>query len=271
MKPKTDKPSGKQEKKATKYKASMCFTMYEFAKSGHSESDIAEALGISRPTLASWKQEYSMVRLAMTKGFEYYQREQGTESFYSFVVGALPDDLVPLWDELIDSQGDPSAIKRLERMMESHGKKAKMRLFLHALVFCDFSIGKACSMVNIGYQTFQQWKMHDLDFARLINEVLERKKDFVEGALLRLVKQGVPSAVIHANKTLNADRGYSTKVEVRHSGGVEVSLKQVPVAQLPITLEEKKRILVAIRQMMAERRDQSALTGSTQLLLGASK
>jgi len=246
--PSKEKPKGK----TLKYKQSMCYAVYDLAKSGHNLSSMANAIGVSLMTFSDWMKRFKSLRLAVEIGTKLHDDVKRTESFYEFVVGRLPEDLVDLWNELMDSQGDPSAIKRLDRMIETHGKKARQRLFLHALVFCDFNVGKACTFVNITYQHFNIWKAKDVDFARLINEVIERKKDFVEGALLKLVRQGVPLAVVHANKTLNADRGYSTKVEVRHTGSIDVNLRTVPVANLPVTMEMKKHLLEAIRRLRQE-------------------
>ncbi len=82
----------------------------------------------------------------------------------------------------------------------------------------------------------------------VVKQTHEAKKDLFESALVGLVKQGEPSAVVFANKTLNRDRGYNDKVEVTHVLG-----EQHSVEDLQLSLEQRKEILAAIRDAQTKK------------------
>src|SRR5690606_14891883 len=89
------------------------------------------------------------------------------------------------------------------------------QLFCHALLHTAYDISKACHMVGISFNTLNKWR-NDLEFLQMLEEVQFHKKNFFENALIGLVGESHPGAVIFANRTLNADRGYSDKLELTH-------------------------------------------------------
>lgn len=238
-------------KRKSKYRLPMAFTIYELARSGVSEKDIAGTLGISHAGLQKWKQKYQSVREALEQGKAIKKANQSNGDLYDFIAGRLPEDLYDLWNELLEADDDPNAISRLEKLIELHGKSARQRLFLHALLHFNFDVGRACRFVNINRNIFLGWKTQDPDFARLIDEVTELKGDFYEHALVRMVRQGIPAAVIHANKTYNAKRGYGTKVELNVSGQINHT-HSIKVSELGLPLDVRVKMLEAIREQRKE-------------------
>lgn len=248
---KTKKTKDEKVHSQSKYDIGMAFTMYELAKSGSSEEQIAGALGVHPKSIQNWKKQYKSVRMALKLGLALSKAKQTTDDFYDFVAGRLPEDLVDLWNELLEVDDDPNALRRLEKMIAMHGRKARQRLFLHALVHFNFDIGRACRFVNIQRATFNAWKTNDPDFFRLIEEVTEIKGDFYEHALVRLVRTGSVPAIIHANKTYNAKRGYSTKIDINVSGEVNHT-HTMKVSQLELPLDVRVALLNAIKERKEE-------------------
>lgn len=233
-----------------KYSIDMAFTIYELAKAGTSEVEIAKTLNIHETSLRTWKKKYKSVAEAIKQGKALHKDKEEGGNFYDFVAGRLPSDLTDLWNELIEADDDPNAIARLEKMIATHGRQARQRLFLHALMTFNFDIGRACRFVNIQRATFTNWKTSDLNFSRLIDEVIELRGDFYEHALVRLVRMGCVPAILHANKSYNAKRGYSTKTEVHVTGQIEQK-HTISIGELDLPFDTRVAMLTAIREKRA--------------------
>lgn len=235
----------------TKFKIAMAFTIYELAKAGSSEDTIAKALGIHPTSMHNWKKKFKAVREALDQGRAIAKNKKESGDFYQFIAGRLPVDLHDLWNELLEADDDPNAISRLEKMISLHGRKARQRLFLHALIHFNFDIGRACRFVNIQRATFNNWKTSDVEFASLIDEITEIRGDFYEHALVRLIMQGSAPATIHANKTFNAARGYSVKMDVNVTGEVKHT-HVMKVGELNLPFDVRVAMLEAIRTKREE-------------------
>ena len=123
----------------------------------------------------------------------------------------------------------------------------RQHLFLHALVATCFKPTQALSKLGMSKAELDGW-MSDPGFASLVNEMNWHKKNFFEEAFLDLVAEREPSAVLHAMKTINSDRGYGTKVTVENTGKVDHkhSMDET-ISQLP--LEDRLRLLEGIRAL----------------------
>ena len=78
----------------------------------------------------------------------------------------------------------------------------------------------------------------------MIEEIEWHKCNFFEEALVDLVAMRNPGAVMFVNRTKNADRGYSEKIQVEHSGAIATS---VSVDELELPMETRKELLRAVR------------------------
>lgn len=229
----------------------MAFIIYDLAKAGESEASIAGALGIHPTTLDKWKRKFTSCKLALDKGRAIFKATDN-ENYYEFIAGRLEPNLRELWNELLEADEDDNAINRLETMIAQAGPQARQRLFLHAMVHFNFEVARACRFVNIARSTYTRWKNNDVEFSRLIDEVISIKGDFYEQALVKLVRTGCVPAIIHANKTFNAKRGYSTKVEVSVSGQIDVNVRTLPIKDLELSLDTRVALLDAIRERKKE-------------------
>ena len=81
----------------------------------------------------------------------------------------------------------------------------------------------SCKQVGISRETHYKWMREDEKYKKDVEDVVYYTKDFLENALLKLVKEGNPMITWNANKTRNRDRGYGEHVEMEHSGKVETN------------------------------------------------
>lgn len=212
----------------TRWKNSYYVKSYLYARDGYSDAKIAKALGVSRVTFLKWRRGDKALRVALKKG-----RAPGTAlstSFSDYVAHRLPDSLRPLWDNLCAADDELNPVRRVEALLAGRGEEVRQHLFVHAFVVSNFNKAEACRRTNVSPKTLRTWAA-DPQFAALLEQVAEMKKDFVDAGLMGLVAQGDTAATIFAAKTLLRDRGYDTKqvVEHRHQGQVEFKLEMLPL------------------------------------------
>jgi hypothetical protein len=230
---------------ALKWDDSYYVRTYELAKEGRCDKDIAAALGLDSATF----KRYLTVKPALKDALDR-ARQVADGTFADYVYRHLPEDLKALYQEIVqlDEDGDP--LRRIEAVLADQGERVKQHLFVHALVESDFDPSTALARLRIPKTDLDHWVRHDPEFGRLVEEVVFHKKNFVEAALFKLVKQGDKSAVVFANKTLNADRGYGNKVKVQHEGEVNVK-GSVKLSDL-LPIEERKRLIKVARARMEQ-------------------
>jgi hypothetical protein len=88
--------------------------------------------------------------------------------------------------------------------------------FLKALDSCLGIVSDASEMSGISRTTHYRWLEESEEYAAIVKEMKEGKRDFVESALMSLVREKNPTAVIFACKTILRDRGYAEII--RHEG-----------------------------------------------------
>ena len=100
--------------------------------------------------------------------------------------------------------------------MRPETTEARKEEFLIALDKCMGMVTKAARSLKMSHTTHYMWYDNDPEYKAKVDAIKIRKADFVESALLKLVKAQVPAAVIFAAKTLLRDRGYAEVV--KHEG-----------------------------------------------------
>ena len=95
-------------------------------------------------------------------------------------------------------------------------------LFIKSFNEQAFNISFACRTAGISRATYYFWMKRYPSFRRDLEEAIERKKDFVETALMKAISDGEVPAIIFANKTLNKDRGYVERTEHAIAGEIRV-------------------------------------------------
>lgn len=227
--------------------------IYELAKAGQSNMQIAKMVGVSWPTFRDKWMKKKIVLDALTRGRKV---DQTASTFREYVYKNLEDDLRVIWDEIMDCDKAKTPLARMEAKLKSAGKMGRQNLFLYALVHTNFNFSEALRLCNISRSIVERWIAQDPDFGRLMDEIEWHKKNFFEGALTALVKEGHPGAVLFVNKTYNADRGYGPQrkvidknVNVSVKGGLENhTTKTIKLDDLDLPIEQRKNILRALRE-----------------------
>ena len=110
----------------------------------------------------------------------------------------------------------------IENPTKSHKKRAKRlaprkRAMVVALAEELGLVTSACLKIKLDPSTHYDWLKTDTDYKEAVDALSLRKKDVIEKALLSLVIDKNPTAVIHASKSLLRDRGYGDVTELQHS------------------------------------------------------
>jgi hypothetical protein len=233
----------------TNWKDEFYVQAFQFARLGMSEEGIASALGVQHQTFRKWKKKRPALQFALTEGRK--KDTKGSETFADYVYERLPDNLKKVWDELQECGAqEENAIARLENMLSECGKRGRQQLFVHSLIHNNFNLSKALKAVNLSRKQFDYWLINDPGFAELIDEMEWHKKNFLEGALLDLVRQGDPGVVKFVNQTYNADRGYGKVTKVDKTVTYQGTIRHAPVdlEELDLDLESKKKLRDQLRK-----------------------
>lgn len=226
------------------------FQVYDLSKQGMSSKAIAQSLNISRNSLKNWETRDDMLGDAMRKGRKYTKDKSNHTNFQDYVFDQLPERLRTLWNEITACEKDNSGLARIEAILNKNGKRARQHLFLYALVVYNFSINKALSRLGIPSATFKYWAETDDDFIEIMDALQFHKQNFCEDALMKLIEDGHPHAILFANKTLNKDRGYGTesRVKVSVTGGVSHTVGLVDIDALDLDIDTRKQLLAQVRE-----------------------
>lgn len=253
-------------KPVTKWNETTVEKIYELAKNNLKNREIAEALGIKPSRWNSWmklkpqlKKVLKKARDEFMKGHDPFPRKvaeerllkegKSTERFLDYVYRRLPGELQQLWQQLCRvDQSNPDDTDRIEAILEKRGENVRKHLFVHALVCSNFNSTEAARRLNVCPMTIQRWLQSDPNFGQLILSVHNMKKDYVESALFERIDRGDTTAIIYANRCLNADRGYNPtkKVDVNGNLYLHDSVSLEDLNALP--LEDRVRILDALER-----------------------
>jgi hypothetical protein len=209
------------------------------------ESDInkvSEALGIKSSTgqLCHWIKTNNHLKLA--KGLADERRGKNN-TLANYILGNLSPKAQKLWKDIEFWIESDQAINT-PKQMANVSKELRQEICLQALVSCSYNISKACLIAGVNRQTFDTWFQTDPHFRELINEIHLHKKDFFENALMDLVEMRYPGAVMFVNRTINADRGYSERLDINHTHTLGTG---IDINQLDLDIDTRRKILEAIR------------------------
>jgi hypothetical protein len=231
----------------SKWNAENYVTAYELARSGMTEAKIAEALGVSVGTFHKWEAQRPAFKSAVERGRQV-RKGRDRVGFHEYVFNRLPAGLRKVWQRIQDVQDEPNGLMMIESMLEDRGKSARQHLFLYALTSSNFNVNKALHSLNISRKTFNEWCTGEPEFAQMMRELHEYKKDFFDAALVGLVDSGDTAATIFANKTFNADRYREQAQQLHVTGEVVHEHRLVSMESLNLPLEVRVQILEAIRR-----------------------
>lgn len=223
---------------------------YELAREGLTETSISNAMGISKPTFISWEKKYPLFKEAIQRGRAYTRRiVRPYTDVMNTIYTQLPDDLKELWAKINQFNMSGGGRKRIDALFANKGMRIRQRMFLCALIKCNFNISAACRMLSINRATVDLWR-RDPKFHRLIDQILEIEKDWAQSCYRTLVQAGDPAATINYNRALNKDRGLDdrpTSLDINVRGQIEHK-HVVEMEGLNLPLNIQKLILQKVRE-----------------------
>jgi len=165
--------------------------------------------------------------------------------FGGYVMERLSPESRKVWDDI---QFWEDNFTKVEAILDGKAKRIRQELFIHALVTNCFDVSTALRVTGVSRGMLDKWR-NDIGFRQLLEDIHWHKKNFFETALIKLVQDGNPAAVMFVNKTINRDRGYQEKVEVQHTGTISTG---VDIETLDLDLGTRKAILLAMRKKREE-------------------
>lgn len=214
-----------------------------------STQKVAAALQVGEGAIFAWIRDYPEFALAKKMADE---KRGNNSTFTGYIFQHLSPEARKTWEKIQFWRDSDSSYEKINEILSSKPKKLRQELFIHALISCSFDVSTACAMVAISRNTLEDWKRYDLDFRQLVEEVRWHKKNFFEKSLIDLVEMKHPAAVIFVNRTVNADRGYSEKIQIEHTG----TDPEFSVEDLDLDLETRRKVLDAIRRNKEKARQQ---------------
>ena len=134
-----------------------------------------------------------------------------------------------------DSQDNRTPVKRSykRRTVALESPQDRKAAALEAVRTTVGSLSKAAKKAGLSYSTVYTYIKEDKDFEEAYKSAIAQKRDFVEDALLKKIREGDTSAIIFAAKTLllnQPERGYAPverRVKAEHEGSIEHTHKIV--------------------------------------------
>lgn len=203
---------------------------------------VAAMLDISKPTLMKWTANYPELQLAKRIAEE---KKAKASTLGDYVYKSLSPEARAAWDEIQFWDDSRGSADRINDILSGKTVRLKQELYIHALISRGFNASEACRLSGVSRDSLDKWKINDPHFLQLVEEIEWHKCNFYESALVDLVGEGNPAAVIFANRTKNAHRGYNEKLVIEHGGSIGLSFN---VEELNLSIECRKELLGAIRE-----------------------
>jgi hypothetical protein len=232
---------------------------YKLALEGMTNGEIAQAMGVERPTLTRWAMEKPGLGHALSEGRMTLEKQGwgNLTTLQDYIYGHLPLHLKKVWRKMQKIRKEKNAQKKMELLFQNNGEDARKYLFLHSLSVSHFNPTVACKKLCISRKVFTKWCTEDPVFAEHVNEIEWHKDNFIEGKVMEKAGEGNVPILMQLAKSRLAGRGYGDKSQLEITGSVQHS-QVMDISQMPKKLQDM--ILEFYREQEdAERR-------STQLL-----
>lgn len=176
---------------------------------------------------------------------EMAERNRSKGALKNYIISHLSQENRVLWDRLIKM----STLEEINAIFKRKPNKVRQQLFCHAILHTGYDLSKACFMVGINRVKLEGWRQ-DPVFLQMLEEIQFHKKNFFEHALIGLISDGYPGAIIYANRTINRDRGYDEKVTIENTNtGITVDWD---IGNLDLDLPTMKKVLAAVEKKKAQ-------------------
>lgn len=251
--------AGNPKKKIT---LEFLLTFYEYFLRNQEMKEVARALNTTINGLKYWIKKFPVLQKAKALA---EKRRAETGSIGAYIFKHLSPEAKKIWDRVQYHEEEDDGNEHIRRIMSGRSIPIKQEIFLYAMIHYGWNISEGARVANVSRQTVEDWKQSDDHFRDAVNEIEEHKCNFFEQALCNLVAAGNPGAVMFVNRTKNADRGYTERVKVEHSGNVNIG---ITLDELDLPLEIRKVILQAMREKKAQQNAISAGEGEMKQIAG---
>ena len=242
----------------TKYNDRVPVDAYILAKTGLSNMELARALNIHITNFNGWVQKHEALRYAIDLARKDTEK---TEKYADYVYNHLSEDMRKLWDEIEWNADQKNGHELTQTLLGRYPTRVRQQLWLHAMIATNFNASEACRIVNVPLGILQGWGERDPKFQQLVREMEWHKGNFFEKGLLKLAEEGHPLAVIFANRTYNAKRGYSDKLTIEHTGTINHNV--LPLHKLKLSVECLLEIETAMKELQQAEEAQKQLTNGS--------
>lgn len=232
--------------------------IYDLARQGHTEAEIARFFNVSRETWNTWKKRRPAISKILNRP-ECYRSGSGrdgkghVESLSEYVYRHLDEHLQAVWDKIHAWQNERNGVRKIQLFLANQSKQAKQTLFLHALAVSRFNPTRACRKIGLTRNTFLDWCETDPDFHALFKQFDAIRKDFFEESLFVKCKghwtkdeknrtiwmPGDTKAIIFANSTANKEKyGRSIDQTITHREERSIQM-QAFIERMPPEMAQK--------------------------------
>ena len=173
---------------------------------------------------------------------------------WPFVWGLLPPALRPLWEEIGNVHRTWGL--NLYDLLKETPRHHLQQMFLFSYAEMSFDTSRALLTLAMTRDDLEKWIRTDVDFNTAWRAMIWHKRNVYEMCLLKVCLAGAPTAVVFANKTQNAQRGYIER-DIKNvlDGANATKTEPIPVDQLELPLEVRKQMLEAVRRAQAKQKE----------------
>jgi hypothetical protein len=205
-------------------------------------AQVASTFGVTPWNLQKIIERHEELKLAVAMADE--NRKKGILANY--VLANLSPKARAVWDKIMKL----NSYEEVDAVFKGHPVKLRQQLFCTAILFTGHDNSKALRMVGIDYNHLTKWKQ-DAEFLQMLEEVQWHKKQFFQKALIGLVAEGHPGAIVFVNRTVNADMGYSERLDLNVQGQAGNDVRW-ELDQLNLEPAVLKKVLEAVERKNKE-------------------
>lgn len=226
---------------------------YDYIRSGYNEKETAKMLGVTFAGFSIWKKRYPALKKAIKKAKAIIKTNGKQTSFMDYVADHIPTELKTVWNKVQAIEDGNLGIDKINALLDKEGESVRQNIFLHALVSNNFKVNPALKKAGVSLRVLNQWK-DDPDFPQLLEYIKFLRENFLEDALMMLVSGGDTTAIVAANQSMNAKRGYGKQIATTIDGNITTNnvSTYIHVENMNLSLATRKEILKETRRIKHE-------------------
>jgi hypothetical protein len=127
------------------------------------------------------------------------------------------------------AQGIKEEFRTKSHKKRVKGLRGRKKLMVDALISKLGIVSDACRVTGVPRRTHYQWLKDDQKYKEATEDAEQVLKDIGEKALIGLIIEKNPQAVLHFNKTKNRDRGYGDHITQEEVGEKKNKIDKIEV------------------------------------------